>query len=351
MSIPRFDRVEDLVRPEALARVLGPVRRVTVEPLSALSSFSGARHDRLHVELEDGARETLVLKRARPRDNWIARRTGDAVGREAALLAEPAFAGVWDVFARTYVAFAVADGELGLLMVDLSEWLHPDVREPIDADVERRILDALAALHARYWQAPALDRSWLGDVGARSRSLHPSLVDDPGERALMPPPLVERVVQGWRLAADRLPAASWRTVRAPVDDHARDWARLPRTLIHGDAKVANLAPMPNGRIAAFDWETVSAAPATFDVTWYLIVNATRLARPRDEFLRVYRESLERERGAPIADSDWRALLGAGVVAASQMLLWSKAMACAEGRAGAEDEWRWWVERLEDAAAR
>src|SRR5439155_17018921 len=130
-------------------------------------------------------------------------------------------------------------------------------------------------------------------------------------------------------AIARLPEAARRLVTAPVDELAEEWRRLPRTLIHGDAKVANLAPLPNGRVAAFDWETVSAAPPTFEVTWYLLVNATRLARSRDELLALYRRRLETALGRRVADPDWNRMLRAGVVSGCQMLLWSKAMACEE----------------------
>src|SRR5438477_5647966 len=75
--ILRFAAVDELVVPAALGAVLGPVRSVSREILSLPSGFSGASHERLHIELEDGTRETLVLKRARPDANWIARRTGD----------------------------------------------------------------------------------------------------------------------------------------------------------------------------------------------------------------------------------------------------------------------------------
>ena len=99
--ILRLDSVDQLTEPESLARVLGPVSRVRREPMSGASSFSGARHERVRVDLADGTSGTLVLKLARPERNWIARRTGDRLGREAALLGEPALAGVWEVFART----------------------------------------------------------------------------------------------------------------------------------------------------------------------------------------------------------------------------------------------------------
>ena len=70
---------------------------------------------------------------------------------------------------------------------------------------------------------------------------------------------------------------------------------LPRTLLHGDAKVANFALLPTG-VAAFDWSWVGAGPCTFDLGWYLAVNAGCLARPKEVVLSRYRALLEQELG-------------------------------------------------------
>jgi len=342
----RLDSIDQLTQPGSLARVLGRVSRVRREPMSGASSFSGARHERVRVDLADGTSETLVLKLARPERNWIAQRTGDRLGREAALLAEPALAGVWEVFARTYLAFAQADGELGLLTVDLAEYLPPDVREPISEAHEEALLSGLALLHARFWESPALGLPWLGNPTALVRLLGPEILHDPTHRDTVPSPLLERVVEGWMLARARLSPRAWGVLMRPADDWTHLFESFPRTLIHGDSKVANFALLATGRLAAFDWEVVSGAIPTVELGWYLIVNSTRLARSRDEVLAAYRRHLEAERGASIPESQWSPMLLLGLQAAATMLLWSKALACREGRPGAEDEWGWWVEKLE-----
>jgi len=342
----RLDSIDQLTQPGSLERVLGPVVRVRREPMSGASSFSGARHERVRVDLADGTTETLVLKLARPERNWIAQRTCDGLGREAALLGEPALAGVWEVFARTYLAFAQADGELGLLMVDLGEYLPPDVREPIAEAHEEALLTGLARLHARFWESPALELPWLAEAPALVRLLWPQILDDATHRDMVPSPLRERVVEGWTLARARLSPRAWGVLTRPADEWTRLFEPFPRTLIHGDSKVANFALLPTGRLAAIDWEVASSATPTVEMGWYLIVNSTRLARPRDEVLAAYRRHLEAERGAAIPESRWSPMLLLGLQAAATMLLWSKALACREARPGAEDEWAWWVDKLE-----
>jgi aminoglycoside phosphotransferase (APT) family kinase protein len=120
---------------------------------------------------------------------------------------------------------------------------------------------------------------------------------------------------------------------------------LPRTLVHGDCKVANFALLAGGGVAAFDFAMLGAAPPAIEVGWYLAVNATRLARPREAFLARYRELLREARGADLDEVAWQLLVRAAVLAGALMLLWSKALAFEGGAERAQAEWRWWVDRL------
>ena len=139
----------------------------------------------------------------------------------------------------------------------------------------------------------------------------------------------------------------------PIDqihqELAREWAELPHTLVHGDAKVANFAILPDRRVAAFDWSLVRWAPPSIDLGWYVAVNGSRLAGERDAVLAGYRVLLEAELGRALPGEEWRILEEVAVLLGARMLLWSKANALASGRSGAQEEWEWWVERLSATA--
>ena len=171
------------------------------------------------------------------------------------MLGESALAAVWDEVTCPYLAYWSVGGEIGLIMDDLSPFLLPDVRTPLSEDEEELLLAALAGLHARFWSSPALDLPWL----ARAEQ-YAGLLD---------------------AAVRHLPTAIAAGMTRPATEVARGWSALPRTLLHGDVKVANFAIMPSRTVAAFDWAMVGSGPATIDVGWYLGVNASRLARPTD----------------------------------------------------------------------
>ena len=118
MSPVRLASLDALADPGTLEPVLGPVEAVERSPLTGVG-FSGSRHERLEALLRSGERRRLVLKRTALASDWTAYRSGDLRGREAALFEEPVLAGIWDVFACPYLAYATEAGEVGLLMEDL----------------------------------------------------------------------------------------------------------------------------------------------------------------------------------------------------------------------------------------
>jgi aminoglycoside phosphotransferase (APT) family kinase protein len=230
-------------------------------------------------------------------------------------------------------------------MDDLSEHLFPDVDEPISEHEEEVLLNKLADLHARYWNSEALTLPWLVRPAARFALLAPHAPDEEGVRPKTFA-LFDSVREGWASAFDRLPPAVAGLLRRPAKTLARSCDELPRTLLHGDAKIANFAILPSGDCAAFDWALAGAGPATLDLGWYIAVNAGRLARSKDEVIARYRSLLESKLGITLAEDLWDRMLVASVLGGALILLWSKALALGSGSEKAANEWQWWVDNLE-----
>jgi hypothetical protein len=343
VRLPSIDALSD---PDALAAVVGPVASIERSPLVTLGyTYTGNILERLDLRLASGVRQTLVLKRTATTLNRVARRSGDAVGREATLLAEPALSGVWEVLECPYRAFAVDGGDAGLLMDDLSDHLLPDDDEPIAVADEDALLAALAALHARYWESDVLRLQWLAPPVVRFALLGPMAGDEEARRP-SPDAFFDDVRRGWEVALSRLPPSVRDLVDRPARVLAADCAGLPATLLHGDAKVANFALLPGGRVAAFDWELLGFGPATLDLGWYLAVNAGRLARSKERVIARYRDFLESSLPRPLSNLLWDRMVSVGIVSGALMLLWAKAIGLEEpGRPRAEEEWNWWVTQL------
>lgn len=333
---------------DTLERILGPIVGVERTPLRTIG-YTAAAHERLVLTLASGERRTFVTKQVDPSLDWVARRSADAQGREALLLGEPALAGVWDAFECPYRAVAANASTFTLVMDDLTQHLFPDVREPIDEEREDALLASIAGLHARFWQSAALTLPWLARPEQYATLLFPGCTTADGGEDCLPRRFRDSVERGWALALERLTDDHKTLMLAPGAELSWLWTGLPRTLLHGDVKIANLVVLPSGRVSAFDWALLGEGPSTIDLGWYLAVNATRLARPKHVVIERYRAYLEARLETPISDSTWRRMLLAGLVIGARMLLWSKGLALEERRSGAEEEWAWWVEHLSGAS--
>jgi hypothetical protein len=343
----RLGAVSDLTDPAALAGVLGRVAELRREPMTT-GGHSVSTFERLDVTLRSGERVRLVLKRVRLALDWGARRTGDTSGREAAPLSEPALAGIWDAFRCPYRAYAIVDGEVGLLMEDLSPYLLPDTDARVDEAREDALLAALAALHARFWDSPALR---LPALVPPERALAVFRPEAPDEEARQPTPhpIFEWVRQGWAASLQRLPPPLGELLSRPAGPFASIAAGLPRTLRHANTRLDNFAFYPDGTVAAFDFAGLGTGPATLDVGVYLILNARRRARPPEAVLARYRTFLEAAQGAPLPEPLWTRLVSAGLFYGGAFLHWDRALDVEEGLPGAADEWAWWVDRLSHIA--
>lgn len=345
MRTVRLGCLADLTDPASLGAV-----SVREEPLSTVG-FSGATHRRLVAVLPSGETRRFVLKLCDPAREWTAIRSGDRVGREWSLLAERSLDAVWDAFVSPYVAYAVEGGQSGLLMDDLAAHVFPDVREPIARPHEDELLAALARLHARFWHSPALSIGWLGRASATSDIVLPNVLEDAAALALMPPALRDRLRLGWDAALARVSVRAADVLRCPAPIVHEAWADLPQTLVHGDVKVANFAPMPEGGVAAFDWALIGAGPSTTDLGWYLAVNASRLSRSKEAVIARYRELLERELEQKLDDTLWARLEDVAVMYGARTMLWAKGAQVAVASEAAHAEWAWWARRLDEVAER
>jgi hypothetical protein len=340
----QLPRIDDLSSPQGLEAIVGPVRSMERMPLSTVG-FSEARHERLNLHLANGSDARLVLKRFSLVSSWTAYRTGDAVGREAALLMEPVLTGVWEVYRNPYRALAVEGAEVGLLMTDLTDVLLPEDGAPLDMIQEDAFLEALASLHARFWESDALQTSWLAPLAVRFHILHPTAGTEELKRITVAP-VFALVQRGWEIALRAVPArvAAW--LQRPAEEIARDFAHLPQTLLHGDTKVANFGFYSSGEVAAFDWATMGRGPATIDLGYCLAINSAKLARSKESVILRYRGLLEARLGKQVPAGMWEEMVTAAVIAGAGMLLWSKALALEAGAPGAAAEWAWWVAELE-----
>lgn len=196
------------------------------------------------------------------------------------------------------------------------------VASRLDLDQARHVMQALARLHAAFWDSPRLrgELAWL-----RSRLQNPNYRLERFVSATA-------VAPGLRKFPDVVPEAL--RAAAPGIAAARDrledaWARGPQTLLHGDAHVGNLYFLPDA-VGFLDWQVVQRGQGMRDMSYFLINSvptAVRRAHQR-ELIEEYLATLAAHGAeAPGAEAAWEqyrlhafyAWIGAAVTAAAATL--------------------------------
>jgi hypothetical protein len=342
----RIDEIDSLLNPEQLHSVIGTNGSFSVQPLKTLG-YSGSTFYAIVASQPSTKLASYLVKRTILNEDWFSQRIKDETGREGAVLVSTEFSKLYDIFEMPYLAVALVDGAVGLLMDDLSEWLVPDEREPILYETETLIIDHLARMHAVFWQNPSLDDlEWLLKPSDYLYIMGPLDLENNTQHAQSARGVDQMITEGWKAAKKLLPSKLSQVLWKAPSLLWEHWSSLPTTLLHGDTKLANFAIKPNGHLALFDWAFVGSGPCTFDIGWYVAVNASRLCRSKEELFEVYKSKLEKHLGWSIDPQMWQSLVDAGILCGALMLLWTKALAVENNRDRSDIEWEWWCNQLE-----
>lgn len=217
------------------------------------------------------------------------------IGKDIATEIPFALAARFDHAANRYV----------LILEDLGERNAHFPSQFDEASVEdvQNLLEALARLHATYWESERFhgDLSWVqtpiaGNVSETIRGVVREGVRDELDRYKFKREILGRI----QMTEEQLFSG--------LDVLQKHQARLPGTLIHGDAHFGNSYRLPDGRAGFYDWQLCARGWCVHDVT-YLIVTALSIEQRRKherDLLRFYREKLLSHgvSNAPDEDSLW-----------------------------------------------
>jgi hypothetical protein len=320
--------------------------------------WSGASMSRLR-SADD---RSYILKRDSLEHDWIARATADRPILREAWFAAHGPALPWPIRAPSLGAgWDNATGEVGILMPDLSDVLF-DWDTPLTVPQLDRVLDAMAALHAHPWgEALARGADHWTPWRERVTLICRSSLERPGPAR---DAVADRLLPGWD-SWDRLATPAARAGIASLDNDPSPLldalAREPRTLIHGDLKLANAGIAADGAVEVVDWQMVMLAPVEIEIGWFLVSNVNALPVRPEAVLARYAAAIQIAVGRAMdegvggaywleADEDLAILVGLllrgwrkGADAAAGVTL-------ASGVTAAEDL-AWWCERAVKAADR
>jgi hypothetical protein len=300
----------------------------------AHDGYSGATMERID---QDG--EPYILKRVSRTDDWIIQMTSDHAFREAQIAASNVLEPLAPSVRSPSIAAAQDRDGFALLMHDLAPVLLPPDGVLPDATWDL-IMSRVAQMHATFWDAPPTDD--LGWCGLSERLL---MLSEPAAERLREAGLMEfGFATGWERFHDLVPPHVSALVRAlhadpaPLVDACQN---LPRTLIHNDVKVANMA-LEGETLWLFDWALAGIGPAAMDVAWLLTANSSRLSWSLVETLDRYAGHLRAALGSRFDTVAWESQCAVVYISGLIMFGWAKWNDPAE--------LTWWCERALEARA-
>src|SRR5450432_4096066 len=124
----RLTFISNFTNPEVIETFTGAISNIHNTILSGIG-FSASVLQRIDVDLITGPAQSFILKQTSLNADWLSQRTQDSIGREAAILNEKCLLKIWESIHCPYIAFAIEEGQIAMLMNNLSDYLFPDVRE------------------------------------------------------------------------------------------------------------------------------------------------------------------------------------------------------------------------------
>jgi len=356
MEHPLYPSIAAMLAPEALSEIAGqPIAAVECLPFEP-AGFSASGSRLLAVRTNGGNGPRYVLKQMSLEWDWIMRATDDRHCRSVSVWQR----GLLDRLpgiAHAIVAGARDRASCALLMCDISDTLFlEDVVFSVEDNAH--FLDAMAALHATFWESAALNDLRLGLCSLRHRysCFAPAVlrgeIDSPEQ-------ITQGLLKGWDLLDTLIAPDAAAPIRKLLEDPqplCDALARYPQTLVHGDWRAANLGVLRDARpqVALLDWQFVGRAPPAVDLAWYIGLNLVCMPIDIETAIACYRDSLAQYLGDRFAIDWWEpqlalALLGNFVQFGCHHMM--KAAGYWEDDPVKRAGWRaaldWWSERIRE----
>jgi hypothetical protein len=166
-----------------------------------------------------------------------------------------------------------------LVLEDLTERgaKFPNVTQPVELAAVESLLDTLAQLHAAFWESPrfrgdlaCMETHLEGGVATLMNCLAPAYIQHEIDTVAFKRELVQRL----RTTGPQLLAG--------VQAVQRHQARLPQTLLHGDAHLGNTYLLPQNRGGFLDWQLTVRGYCLHDVSYLVATSLPIESRRRHE---------------------------------------------------------------------
>lgn len=252
------------------------------------------------------------------------------------------------------IACSLDEDGYAIMMRNVSEDLLPEDR-PLSGKENAFVLEAMAVLHAAFWEDGRLDDQKLHLCKPEDFFSHTSPEKARRLAEKNPSFVLEMIIEGRRLIPKFVDTDMAELMHDLVHDPAplcTALARYPQTLVHSDVRMANLG-LERGnhpRLILLDWARQTKTVPAVDLIYYLVTgNSSQFPISFEKSIDLYKQQLARRLGDRFDESWWQPQLELGLLGTFST------MACfmAWGAEHSDDEssrnqdrvdLRWWAEQ-------
>jgi hypothetical protein len=318
MKYALYNSIEEMIRPDTLSEL--EQKTFTATHLAPFQGHGASGSTFLTLHTANGHQATnrnsprYVIKRVSREWDWIMHVTGDRYGRTATLWQHGILDRLPTEIEHVVVACSVDGTGRAILMRDVTETLLPSHTAISEKDHEL-ILDAMAALHATFWEDPLLDHPELNLV-TPEQIFHATSPEKVREMCrICPHPFLELVLEGWDLLPKYIEADIVELLHSLAHDPSplcSALSRFPRTLVHHDMHPGNIGIIHGEQphLVLLDWMHVVATVPTLDLARHLI----DCPSGQDAAIDFYKLRLAQRLGDRFEESWWQAQLELSLLA-------------------------------------
>jgi hypothetical protein len=302
-----FNSINEMLAAETLSDLLNrKVFHVTMQPFDSTNGFSS--NQLFHVEA-DG--QKLVLKRLRPSVDWLAIGSADHLCRSIRVWQYGLLDCIQPHMQHGILTACREGDDYAILMQDVSSGLLNG--QELTPQAVYRMLDALAGMHAVYWEQENLKA---GDLGLTNLDTKLSFsIGSPKEEHFQHAPhILDIVKKGQNALFDLVEpdvSASLQSVAKNLQSLRTFLEKLPATFVHTDFRQDNLAFFPDTQeLVAFDWQMAGYAPVVLDLCWF-VGSLAGVLDQHESYYQYYRQRLSTYLGDRFDQSLWQPMLEVG----------------------------------------
>lgn len=336
-----FPSVAAMLDPKALGDLLGEsVTDVFTRPL--LTDYNKSGSYLLRVEINHGRGPHLILKHISLDTNWLMRATSDDHCRSVALWTH----GLLDLMPpeidHATISCARDGGNWVILLRDVSDQLLPF--EPFNRVDNEFMLEAMAALHATFFESPLLTNPELGLCNLYH--IYTMFSPQTGQREVDGEDEVpKRILEGWDMVKTTIPPDVADIIMTLLDSPTPlcdALGRYPQTLVHGDWRHANqgLERNDRSRLILLDWQLATVAPPAVELGRGLATNSPLLPVSKEETISYYKQRLAQRLGPRFSEDWWEPQLALSLLGGFLQDGWAIVLKSTHWHVGAKDRKHW-----------